>query len=235
MTFRELEEGLPDTSFVNDGGRKRVRFVLDKLDHSWSGLTRTSTSVMCAVVAVAPEQERASAREMMTGLLGLMNRMSVAWSESAGSITVVAPDARELQIEATAVDKLGKALFDKVDRFGTVVMVQMLSSLPHDVWTPHFKSGSEARVTFQKEFDERDADYMTKALAETQVDLTKEFVAAALGAIDEDSKDLAAAVRWKGVATEVFEASMANGLGLHVAMETAIKTVGFPSAGGSNG
>ena len=76
---------------------------------------------------------------------------------------------------------------------------------------------------------------MTKALAETQVDLTKEFVAAALGAIDEDSKDLAAAVRWKGVATEVFEASMANGLGLHVAMETAIKTVGFPSAGGSNG
>jgi hypothetical protein len=232
MSFSALKDSMPIASFVNEHGHKRVAFSLGKMDRSWGSTTRVTASVMCALVAALADGERDAARAMMAGLLGLMGRMSDSWAEVSGSITAVSLDNRELKEEAQEVDKLGQELFKQADRFSVVVMVELLGLLPATVWTPYFKVASGVKATFQQELDEQDAVYMSVELAEEQVVKMREFIAAATAFMEEDSEQMAAAIRWQKVAREVFATSIAGGLSGSEAMANTIKAVGFPSAGG---
>ena len=226
-TFASVAVGMLDSDVETFGGREKASALLGRLDASWDGLSRTTLGVMLAVVACATD--KAAAIKCLSGMLGMLGKMSGVYCALLGWQGEPA-DQAELMGMSKAVDAAGQELGGKVDGLGAAVMVGLLQAVP-PMWTAHFRQLLEARAGLSRLAAARSLPHLSNAVAGVQAERTAWLVGMAGRSVFAlNSVPNKRAADWAKAAGGVFSAVLAGGYRPSAALAEAVRKVGFPDA-----
>jgi hypothetical protein len=225
MSFSAIAARIDDSDVEAFGGKEKATSLLERLDLSWGSVSRTTVGVMLAVEACSPDP--ALSHKCLSGLLGMMSKMSDVYCSLLGwgSGPVEQEDLLRMSNET---DAAGQELGRRINKLGGAVMVGLLQSLPSQ-WTGHFRMLVEARAGLSRLLSGRALPYLSNLLAEEQVARTKGLLAMADRTVfSPNSKPAERAREWAKAASGVYEAVLAGGFRMDVALAEAVRKVGFP-------
>lgn len=240
MSFVELEvENIPvDGAYLRgaDQGHRRIVMAMERLDKSWELNFRMTSSVLCVMAADIAEDRPDHVVEvvdMVEGLMMLKKSLSDAWSQAYGSITVGPIDQKALAETAKHVEKASAALALKMDRFGRMILGELVCDLPA-MWVAYYRQMAETCGAVSRELEGEDGEFAAKIVVDEQQKLTNalvEFVTEAVAVVPDGSEQPVAmkrASRWVKAARQTYLEALGRGAGEMDAMAKVVQGHGFP-------
>jgi hypothetical protein len=225
MSFSDLEDAVPETSYPNVASHKRVVMALHRMEDSWNVLGMTTASVMATCVAGLEKKDFEVGRQAMLGTAGILATLSDKWCAKCGSLNAEMPGDHAAYEESDKVDKLGFALLEIMDEFDLTLVHQLLYDVPKS-WTKYFYVMVEVRSQITKELEAEDASYLCRLVADEQVEQTKAFVARMDQLLQPGSVQVKKAAEWHERAKKLYTELVQKGTPKE-ALRQVILQIGF--------
>lgn len=232
-SFAGVADSVDEVDVEVFGGREKVVSLMARLDSSWESTSRLTLSVFLAVMACS--SDKAVAEKCLSGMLGLMGKMSDAYCFLLGWQGELI-DQSELAAISERTDEAGREMAKGVTGLGGAVMVGMLAPLPRK-WTDHYRSLVDARGVMTRVLSSRCVSHLSALMVEAQKgNMGRLARMADRSVFSPNSRPSIQAMAWAKAAGAVYDAVLAGGYRGDVALAEAVRKVGFPDAkGGSNG
>jgi hypothetical protein len=182
---------------------------------------------MCVVVASTPDEAKEGSRVLVSSILNLTSKLWDVWAIQLGGINNEQMDTQELMGEVDSVTESGKALDNKTNRFGQIILEELLASIP-PMYSEHFAKIVDSNNSFARNLPPDDAEYICRTVIDEQTKEMRELVESIVLTTQDDSRQFIKACDWVKAGKEIFDAAEAGGFTGVQAMEKVIKTIGFP-------
>ena len=240
MSFKELEiDQIPFASSFLRGeeqGRKRLYMLVERLEHSWDSLFKTTASVMSVAVATVSPEMVDNARDVVAGMFGLFVKMTEAMSLNMGGVMgfsdiMTSSDIdksffQNFKDESDRIDMDGLIMAKSADEFSLVFMETLLAELAL-VWSKHLQKVIDASKFLEKEVDKSDSEYLKMIIANEQYKLIKN-----VGEIVTESVYHEPSIQvksWLNLARPFFHKERFSGFDSKTAFRNVIRALGFPN------
>lgn len=241
VSFKELEiDQIPFASSFLRGeeqGRKRLYMLVERLEHSWDSLFKTTASVMSVAVATVSPEMVDNARDVVAGMFWLFVKMTEAMVIGGGlgfydnisfmtSSDIDKSFFQKFKDESDRIDRAGLIMSKSADEFSLVFMETLLAELPL-IWSKHLQKIVDASKFFEKEIDKNDSEYLKRIIADEQYELIKNF-----GEIITESVYHESSIQvksWLNSAKQFFYKERSTGFDSKTAFRNVIRALGFPN------